>query len=109
LIAVLISSAVGLVSTPGWALLSDRVGRRPPYLFGAATSVVALTLFFVAAGTGSAIAVVVAIVFGVNVVHDSMYGRRPPGSPSCLTPGCVTVGRRWVIRLELCCREASLR
>jgi MFS family permease len=74
LIAVLISSAVGLVSTPGWALLSDRVGRRPPYLFGALTSVVALTLFFVAAGTGSAIAVVAAIVFGVNVVHDAMYG-----------------------------------
>jgi MFS family permease len=74
LIAVLISSAIGLVSTPGWALLSDRIGRRPPYLFGALTSVVALALFFVAAGTGSAIAIVAAIVFGINVVHDSMYG-----------------------------------
>lgn len=74
LIAVLISSALGLISTPGWALLSDRVGRRPPYLFGAIAGVVALTLFFVAAGSGSEVAVVVAIVFGVNVVHDAMYG-----------------------------------
>jgi MFS family permease len=74
LIAVLISSALGLVSTPGWALLSDRLGRRPPYLFGALAGVVALALFFVAAATGSAIAVVLAIVFGVNVVHDAMYG-----------------------------------
>jgi MFS family permease len=74
LIAVLLSSALGLVSTPGWALLSDRIGRRPPYLFGALTGVVALALFFVAAGTGSALAVVLAIVFGVNVVHDAMYG-----------------------------------
>jgi MFS transporter, MHS family, shikimate and dehydroshikimate transport protein len=74
LIAVLISSALGLVSTPGWALLSDRLGRRPPYLFGALAGVVALALFFVAAATGSAIAVVFAIVFGVNVVHDAMYG-----------------------------------
>ena len=74
LIAVLISSALGFVSTPGWALLSDRVGRRPPYLFGAVAGVVALALFFVAAGTGSAIAVVVSIVFGINVVHDAMYG-----------------------------------
>jgi MHS family shikimate/dehydroshikimate transporter-like MFS transporter len=74
LIAVLISSAIGLVSTPAWALLSDRVGRRPPYLFGAVSGVVALTLFFVAAASASAIAVVAAIVFGVNVVHDSMYG-----------------------------------
>ncbi|EUA38519.1 sugar (and other) transporter family protein [Mycobacterium avium subsp. avium 2285 (R)] len=74
LVAVLISSALGFLSTPGWALLSDRVGRRPPYLFGALASVVALVLFFVAAGTGSAVLVVVAIVFGVNVVHDAMYG-----------------------------------
>jgi MFS transporter, MHS family, shikimate and dehydroshikimate transport protein len=74
LLAVLISSALGLISTPCWALLSDRIGRRPPYLFGAVAGVVALTLFFLAAGSGSAIAVVLAIVFGVNVVHDAMYG-----------------------------------
>ncbi|OBH88818.1 MFS transporter [Mycobacterium scrofulaceum] len=74
LIAVSISSALGFLSTPGWALLSDRVGRRPPYLFGALAGVLALTLFFVAAGSGSSIAVVVAVVFGVNVVHDAMYG-----------------------------------
>lgn len=74
LIAVLVSSALGLLSTPGWALLSDRVGRRPPYLFGALAGVVALVLFFLAAGSGSALWVVLAIVFGVNVVHDAMYG-----------------------------------
>ncbi|MFF3574446.1 MFS transporter [Nocardia jiangxiensis] len=74
LIAVLISSALGFLSTPGWALLSDRVGRRPLYLFGAGAGVFALALFFVAAATGSAIAVVLAIVVGVNIVHDSMYG-----------------------------------
>lgn len=74
LVAVLLSSALGLVSTPGWALLSYRVGRRPPYLFGALAGVVAFALFFVAAGSGSVVAVVIAIVFGVNVVHDAMYG-----------------------------------
>jgi MFS family permease len=74
LAAVLISSAVGLFSTPGWALLSDRIGRRPPYLFGALAGVAALALFFAAAGSGSAVAVVTAIVFGINVVHDAMYG-----------------------------------
>jgi MFS family permease len=74
LIAVSISSAVGFVSTPGWAWLSDRIGRRPPYLFGAVAGVVALTLFFSAAGSHSAIAVVVSIVFGINIVHDAMYG-----------------------------------
>ncbi|MGL6234688.1 MAG: MFS transporter [Segniliparus sp.] len=74
LVAVLVSSAVGLVSTPAWAALSDRIGRRPPYLFGAVAGVLALALFFAAAETGSKLAVVLAIVVGVNVVHDSMYG-----------------------------------
>lgn len=74
LIAVSISSALGFLSTPGWALLSDRVGRRPPYLFGALAGALALVLFFVAARSGSSIAVVAAIVFGVNIVHDAMYG-----------------------------------
>lgn len=74
LIAVLVSSALGFLSTPGWALLSDRVGRRPLYLFGAVAGVVALVLFFVAAGSGSTLWVVASIVFGINVVHDAMYG-----------------------------------
>jgi MHS family shikimate/dehydroshikimate transporter-like MFS transporter len=74
LIAVLVSSALGLISTPLWAWLSDRIGRRPPYLFGAVGGVLALVLFFVAADLGSPVGVVLAIVFGVNVVHDSMYG-----------------------------------
>ncbi len=50
------------------------IGRRPPYLFGAVAGVVALVLFFVAAGTGSHIAIVLSIVFGVNIAHDAMYG-----------------------------------
>ena len=74
LIAVSISSALGFISTPGWALLSDRVGRRSLYLFGAVAGVGALALFFVAAGSGSAVAVVLSIVFGINIVHDAMYG-----------------------------------
>ncbi|OKH83964.1 MFS transporter [Mycobacterium sp. SWH-M3] len=74
LTAVLIASAIGLVSTPVWAMVSDRFGRRPPYLFGAVAGVVALILFFVAAGTGSEVAVVLSIVFAVNVAHDAMYG-----------------------------------
>jgi MFS family permease len=35
---------------------------------------VALTLFFLAAGSGSTVLVVLSIIFGINVVHDAMYG-----------------------------------
>ncbi|MGI5218428.1 MFS transporter [Nocardia sp. CA-290969] len=74
LVAVLIASALGLISTPLWSWLSDRVGRRPLYLFGAVGGPVALTLFFLAVHSGSEVAIVAAIVFGVNVLHDAMYG-----------------------------------
>ncbi|SFK85148.1 metabolite-proton symporter [Amycolatopsis sacchari] len=74
LVAVMVASALGLISTPLWAHLSDRYGRRPFYLFGAAAGVLALALFFLAAHSGSELLVVLAIVFGVNVVHDAMYG-----------------------------------
>ena len=74
LIAVVIASTIGLVGTPLWAALSDRVGRRPLYLFGALGGTVALALFFLAAATGSKVAVIAAIVLGVTVTHDAMYG-----------------------------------
>lgn len=74
LTAVLISSAIGILSTPAWAALSDKVGRRALYLFGAAAGPVALMLFFLAAGSGSEVLVVLSIVFGINIVHDAMYG-----------------------------------
>ena len=74
LLAVLVASAVGIATTPAWALLSDRVGRRVPYLFGAVGGLIALTLFFLAVDTGSTVLVVAAMVLGVNVMHDAMYG-----------------------------------
>lgn len=74
LTAVLIASAIGLITTPLWGIVSDRIGRRPPYLFGAIAGVVALVLFFLAADSGSSVLIILAIVFGVNIAHDAMYG-----------------------------------
>jgi len=74
LLAVVVSSAIGLATTPLWAILSDRVGRRSPYLFGVVAGVVALAVFFLAVGTGSTVLVVLSMVLGINVAHDAMYG-----------------------------------
>jgi metabolite-proton symporter len=74
LLAVVVSSALGLATTPLWAILSDRIGRRRPYLFGVVFGVVALALFFLAVGTGSTVLVVLSMVLGINVAHDAMYG-----------------------------------
>ncbi|WP_221933767.1 MFS transporter [Aeromicrobium piscarium] len=72
--SVLIASAVGLVSVPIWAALSDRVGRRPLYLFGTVTSALFVGPFFLLADTGNPVLITLAMVIGLNVFHDAMYG-----------------------------------
>ena len=74
LLAVVVTSALGLASTPLWAVLSDRVGRRRPTLFGAFAGLAGLALFFGAVGTGSTWLVVLVSVIALNVAHDAMYG-----------------------------------
>jgi metabolite-proton symporter len=71
---ILIASACGMVAIPVCGALSDRLGRRPVYLFGACfTALHAYPLFWLL-DTGSTplvwLALVVALVFG----HAPMYG-----------------------------------
>jgi metabolite-proton symporter len=74
LYSVLVASAIGLVSVPLWAALSDRIGRRPVYLFGTVTSAVFVIPFFLFAETGNPVLIVLAMVIGLNLFHDAMYG-----------------------------------
>jgi Na+/melibiose symporter-like transporter len=72
--AILIASACALVSIPLCGALSDRLGRRPVYLFGAcATAVIAYPLFWLL-DTGSPALVTVALVAALVFAHSPMYG-----------------------------------
>ena len=71
---ILIASACALVAIPLCGALSDRIGRRPVYLFGAClTALFAYPLFWLL-DTGSTplvwLALSIALVFG----HAPMYG-----------------------------------
>ncbi|MFI1973357.1 MFS transporter [Streptomyces cinnamoneus] len=70
--AVLIGSAVHFAVIPAWGALSDRVGRRPVYLLGAAGVGAWAFPFFALADTGSFAALVVAVTVGL-VCHGAMY------------------------------------
>ncbi|MBP2369438.1 MFS transporter [Pseudonocardia parietis] len=74
LTAVIVASAIGLFSTPLWAILSDRVGRKPVYLVGAIGAPLFLGVFFLLLDTGSTALIIVAMVVLVNLFHDAMYG-----------------------------------
>jgi metabolite-proton symporter len=74
LIGVLIASIIGLLIIPFYGALSDRFGRRPVYLFGAVFSLIFAFPFFWLLNTGVAPLIWLAIILGVNVGHDAMYG-----------------------------------
>ncbi|MGX5656227.1 MFS transporter [Geodermatophilus nigrescens] len=71
--ALLVASAVHLVTIPLWGALSDRVGRRPVYLLGAAGTGVWAFALFELYETGSFWLVVLALVVGF-LFHGAMYG-----------------------------------
>ena len=71
--AVLIGAAVHLVTIPIWGALSDRFGRRPLYLIGAAGVGVWAFVFIALLDTRNFALITLAIVCGL-LFHGAMYG-----------------------------------
>ena len=74
LIVVVIGATIGLFSTPFFGALSDRLGRRPVYLFGAVFSLIFSLPFYWLLDTAWSVVVWLAIVLGLVLSHDPMYG-----------------------------------
>ncbi len=72
--AILIASACELFAIPLFGALSDRIGRRPVYLFGAIMTGVFAYPLFALLDRGSAVAVSVALLIALLTSHAPMYG-----------------------------------
>jgi metabolite-proton symporter len=71
---ILIASAAALVAIPVFGALSDRLGRRPVYLFGAVfTGLFAYPLFWLL-DTGNPVYIWLALTIALVFAHSPMYG-----------------------------------
>jgi metabolite-proton symporter len=71
--AVMIGAFVHLVTIPVWGALSDRYGRKPIYLLGAAGVGVWAFVFIALLDTGNFALTTLAVIGGL-VFHGAMYG-----------------------------------
>lgn len=71
--AVLIGSLAEALTLPLFSALSDRIGRRPVYAFGAGGMAIWIFVFFGLLKGGDPVAVAAALVVGL-VLHGAMYG-----------------------------------
>jgi metabolite-proton symporter len=71
--AILIGAVFHFFAIPGWARLSDRIGRRPVYAIGALGTGLWAFTFFRLLDTGATLPVIAAVAIGL-VLHGAMYG-----------------------------------
>jgi MHS family shikimate/dehydroshikimate transporter-like MFS transporter len=73
LAAIVISATLSCLVIPFWGKLTDRVGRRRVFLWGAIGSVVLAAAYFPLLQTGSAVIIILAFVLVMNTAHDAQY------------------------------------
>ncbi len=74
LVALAIAWAVSMVTTPIYGMLSDRIGRRPVYLFGAIGLAVLAFPVFWAINSGSMVLLAISLVAVFGLVSSAMSG-----------------------------------
>jgi MHS family shikimate/dehydroshikimate transporter-like MFS transporter len=75
--AILVASVLAFVAHPLFAILSDRIGRRPVYFFGAAVVFVMAFPFFGLLQSGSFALITLGYVLVLNLGHNAINAIQP--------------------------------
>jgi MFS family permease len=70
---IIIGSALELIAIPAYGALTDRIGRRPVYLFGAISTAILAYPLFMALDSGSAPLVWLLLLLSLVLGHSAMY------------------------------------
>jgi MFS family permease len=74
LTGLLVAAALGIGATVYWGALTDRIGRRPVYIFGTAVTAIWGVPLFLSVNTGAAPMIVLAFVVSYAVCQNSLAG-----------------------------------
>lgn len=74
LTALCIASAIGIFATAAWARLTDRIGRRPVYIWTTAFAVLWGIPMFLLVNTGLALLIVATFVISYGVCQNALAG-----------------------------------
>jgi MFS family permease len=74
LTGTMIAAGIGIFATVFWGALTDRIGRRPVYLFGTALTLLWGIPLFLVINTGVATAIVLAFVVSYAICQNSLAG-----------------------------------
>jgi MFS family permease len=85
LTALCIASAIGIFATMGWARLTDKIGRRPVYLWACAFAIPFGVGMFLMVNTGVFLLVIATFVLSYCVVQNSLAGAQGAWFPELFT------------------------
>lgn len=100
LTALLIAAALGIAATTSWGALTDRIGRRPVYLFGTAVTLAWGIPLFLMVNTGSAVLIVVAFVISYAICQNSLAGVQGAWFPELFAAKTRTSGASLAYQLS---------
>jgi MFS transporter, MHS family, shikimate and dehydroshikimate transport protein len=74
LVALCIASGIGIFATAGWARLTDKIGRRPVYIWTCAFGVPFGILMFLSVNTGLLLLIIATFVVAYGVCQNALAG-----------------------------------
>jgi MHS family shikimate/dehydroshikimate transporter-like MFS transporter len=74
LVALCIAAGIGIFATAGWARLTDKIGRRPVYVWTCAFGVPFGVLMFLSVNTGLLLLIIATFVVAYGVCQNALAG-----------------------------------
>uniref|UniRef100_UPI003D7DAFDD MFS transporter n=1 Tax=Kineococcus sp. SYSU DK003 TaxID=3383124 RepID=UPI003D7DAFDD len=100
IMALVIAALLGFPATLLWGRLTDRIGRKPLYLFGTSLMVVMGFPIFLMANTGNLLLIVVVFVVSFTLCQNSLAGTQASWFPELFETGTRSSGASLAYQLS---------